>query len=149
MQALSVHHFAPGGELLAEATIPRDQLSEKWVGMCRDLLEARGAVFAETLGGTLNQFAIEAAGGMSYFRVDGEILYAAVVVPSHDSKNGEALLTHFRSLFPTPPSDSRPTSYPCMLVLNTFATAPNDQEREALFQLAYHFGAAYCEWHEA
>jgi hypothetical protein len=149
MQVLSVDHFAPDGELLGQATLQREQLSARWTGMCRELLDARGPIFAESLGGTLSRFAIEAAGGMSYFRVDGEVLFAAVLIPSRTAENGEALLSHFRSLFPAPPPNTNPSGYPCMLFLNTFAPAANDQDREALFQLACHFGAAYCEWQEA
>ena len=146
MYAFSVAHYAPDGELLGQSDLELDQLSSRWLGICHDLIDAAGPMFERSLGGTLERFSIECAGAICRFKVDGVVLYSAVLVASAAATNLQQTLTYFASqLDPGAPFEV-PAGFPAFLVLNTFAPGIDDDDRAALFELAYHFAGAHFSW---
>ena len=141
-----VAHYAPDGELLGSAALSLEQLSSRWLAVCSDLIESSGGpVFARPLGGTLAHFTVECAPGFCYFKVSGVTLFHAVLLRGTGG-NSPSLLAHFAGLIRQPAESLAPASYPAALVLNTFAPGVAEQDREAMFQLAYHFAGAYFSW---
>jgi len=146
VEKFRVAHYAPDGELLGSAEFDLAQLSSRWMAACSDLIEANGGpVFARSLGSTLEHFTIESAPGFCSFKVSGVTLFHAVLLTGSEG-NTPALLAHFGGLLHQPVESLAPPHYPAALVLNTLAPGVSEQDREAMFQLAYHFAGAYFIW---
>jgi hypothetical protein len=146
METFRVAHYAPDGELLGTAEFLPEQLSSRWLAVCSNLIEINGGpVFAQSMGGTLQHFAIECAPGFCYFKVSGVTVFHAVLLTGSEG-NTPALLAHFGNLVRLPVKSLAPHHYPAALVLDTLSPGVSEQDREAMFQLAYHFAGAYFTW---
>lgn len=80
------------------------------------------------------------------FKINGVVLFSAVMLPSVAAANFQQTLSYFATqLDPASPSEV-PARFPAVLVLNTFASGINESDAAALFQLVYHFAGAYFSW---
>jgi hypothetical protein len=135
--------------MLGSAEFGLAQLSTRWLEACSNLIETSGGpIFARALGGSLERFSIECAPGMCSFAVSDIPLFHSVLLTSGQG-NSPALLSHFGALLGQESEQLAPPHYPAALLLNTFAPGVSEQDREAMFQLAYHFAGAYFSWARA
>ena len=143
MHTFSVSHYAPDGEQLGSADFAIDQLSPRWLAICGELLDAYGLVFSRSMGSTLERFSIECAGPICYFKIGGTVLYSTVLLVSSAAASCKDSVAHFCGQFSQDVAIAIPENFPTFLVLDTFANGVEDNDRAALFQLAYHFAGAY------
>jgi hypothetical protein len=143
MDTFSLSHFAPDGKLLGSANFSIDQLSPRWLAVCGDLLDACGPVFSRSMGSTLERFSIECAGPICHFKVGSTVLYSTTLLTDSAATSREQSLAHFRRQLAKISLFAAPRSFPAFLVLDTFAPGIDEQDRDALFQLTYHFAGAY------
>ena len=146
MEAFLVAHYAPDGEVLGMSDLAANQLSARWLGVCRDLIDAAGPVFDRSLGSTLERFSIECAGPICRFKVNGVLLYSAVLIASGAAANLQQTLSFFSGQLEVGAPFEAPAYFPAFLVLNTLVPGVDESERAALFELAYHFAGAYFSW---
>jgi len=149
MEAFSVAHYAPDGELLGRSDLEVEQLSGLWLGICRDLIDSSGPVFDRSMGGTLERFSIECAGTICRFKANGVVLFSTVLITSAAAANLQQTLSYFAAQLDPGATFEAPVRFPALLVLNTFAPGIDEDDRAALFQLAYHFAAAHFSWSRA
>ena len=146
MDTFSLAHYAPDGELLGSADFSPDQLSSRWLEICRDLVDAGGPVFSRSMSSPLERFSIDCAGPICHFKVNGTVLFSTVLLASASAANYQQSVAHFSAQLTSGTSLQIPSHFPAFLVLNTFAPGIEEADREALFQLAYHFASAYFSW---
>jgi hypothetical protein len=158
--SFEVVHFGFDGELLGSSRLAVSDLSAKWLGVCVAMLEQCGPVFSQSMGGTLSHFSIKCTAGLCEFSVRDHVALAGVLLPlSPESQNRQLLqlfaseidkVTTSPSVEPWAAAATRNLSArPLFIVVNWLNTNVNEREAEAIFQLAYHFGAAYFHWHHA
>jgi hypothetical protein len=146
MGTFSITQYAPDGEILGQADMTIDQLSTRWLCVCHDLIDAAGPVFDRSMGSTLERFSIECTGAICRFKVNGVVLFSAVMLTSVADAHFQQTLSYFATqLDPASPFEV-PARFPAVLVLNTFASGINESDATALFQLVYHFAGAYFSW---
>lgn len=143
---LLIHEYAVDGALLYSGQLARDKLSARWVQLWRDLLDARGPVFACSLGSTLTRFSVDSVPGICHFKVDDTVVYIAAVLPSDTAENYQTSLGHFAGLLDSRAHFHPPERCPAFLVLNLEQADIAAVERDALFELAYHYAGAYLDW---
>ncbi|MBD7923163.1 hypothetical protein [Xanthomonas bonasiae] len=123
-----------------------NQLSARWLGVCRDLIDAAGPVFDRPLGSTLERFSIDCAGPICRFKANGLPVYSAVLITNGATANCQQTLSFFSGQLEAGAPFEAPAHFPAFLVLNTLALGVAESDRAALFQLAYHFAGAYFSW---
>jgi hypothetical protein len=143
MEAFTVAQYAPDGESLGSSVLAVSQLSPKWLGVCASLIESHGPVFSESMGSTLSHYHVECAAGLCYFKVHGEVLYIGAIIAGSSAVQDSALLQLFAERVHQPPELFAHEERPLFLVVNTFAPDITEEDRHAMFQLAYHVAAAH------
>lgn len=143
MDTFSLAHYAPNGELLGSHDFSTDQLSQRWLDVCGHLLDAHGPVFSQSMGSTLERFSIECAGPICHFKVGGTVLFSTVLLTTTAVATRDQSLAYFAAQLGASAPFVAPCHLPAFLVLNTPAPEIEESDCAALFQLAYHFAAAY------
>lgn len=146
METFSVVHYAPDGEILGQSDLAIEKLSSRWLSVCHDLIDTGGPVFDRSMGGSLERFSIQCAGAICHFKVNGVVLYSAVMVVDAAAANFQQALSYFAAQLDDGAPFDAPARFPAVLVLNTFAAGIHESDAAALFQLAYHFAGAYFTW---
>ena len=147
MDAFAIACFAPNGELLGSSELQVSELSSKWLGVCTELIEAGGPILDESMGSTLSDYRIKCTAGLCHFTVSGQLLYVAAIFPrSADEQNAQLMRVFTQQLGRTFPVDA---SGPLFLVVNLLKQDVPEADSAAMFQLAYHFAAAYLKWRDA
>lgn len=144
MDSFTLQHFAFDGEILGSSELKFSQLSEKWLKLCSELLDYHGPVFGTYLGSTLNHFHVKCTAGFCCFSVHNQVLYVAALLSSGSSEQNSKLIgllsSQFGHTFPITHTE------PALLIVNLLNEEISENEQHAMFQLAYHFAAAYFCW---
>ena len=160
IESFSVHHFAFDGEALGSHSFQVAQLSPRWLGVCSALLEANGPVFDQNMGSTLEHYQLKCTGGICHFSVSSAPALFAAIVPSPNQMQSEAVLSTFAAhvgSFPLVKQQCKNVAAflhaiaavsdrPALIVVNWFNAEVQEQDQEAIFQLALHFAAAYLQF---
>jgi hypothetical protein len=133
------------GRLLESRSWAYSELSNRWLAVCADIIESHGPILSVDLGDTLAGYKFECTAGFCRFSVGGELLFAGVLLPPSVPSQNEALLkilaTKTGRTF-TPESPARPL----YLVVDYGNAKAPQVDRDAMFELSYHFAAAYFRW---
>ena len=146
---LTITHCAADGELLQRASMPLSRMSAKWLAVCRELLAA-GPILNTRLQGPLADWRVRCTWGKCQFSIGDDLVFVAAILPENNQVQNDQLLSVLRK-------DSvwrdilqhLDEARPALVIANFFPLAVTDELNEAMFQLAYHFAAAYCLWMEA
>lgn len=148
MESFRVMHCAVDGELLESSTLHVDALSKKWLAYCEDLLSG-GPIVATHLDGSLASWSVECVAGKCDFSIENRVVYACTILRSGAEQQNQQLLDSLSSpvwqSIRTQASDERPL----FIIINLFPEDVSSKDSEAMFQLAFHFAAAYLNWFEA
>lgn len=145
MESFKITYCAVDGELLASSTLHVATLSKKWLAYCDDLLVG-GPIVSAKLDGPLATWTVECTAGKCSFSIGGHLLYVcAILRDGAESQNKELLSSLVSPVWQSvlaQVSDERPL----FLVVDLFPEGVEESSREAMFQFAYHFAAAYLKW---
>ncbi|MFM9928350.1 hypothetical protein VLK31_35645 [Variovorax sp. H27-G14] len=127
-----------------------DALSKKWLAYCEDLL-CSGPIVATHLDGPLDSWSVECTAGKCNFSIGGRVVYACAILRS-GGKAAELQNQQLLDSLSSPAWQSvraqAPDERPLFIVMNLFPEGVSSKDSEAMFQLAYHFAAAYLNWFE-
>jgi hypothetical protein len=140
-------HCAIDGELLESSTLHVEALSMKWLAYCEHLLSG-GPIVATHLDGPLASWSVECAAGRCNFRIGDSVVYACAILRSGAERQNQQLLDSLSSPMWQGVLTHALDERPLFIVMNLFPDAVSSKDSEAMFQLAYHFAAAYLNWFE-
>lgn len=147
MESFRVMHCAIDGELLESSTLHVEALSKKWLAYCEHLLSG-GPIVATHLDGPLASWSVECAAGRCNFRIGDSVVYACAILRSGAERQNQQLLDSLSSPMWQGVLAHAPDERPLFIVMNLFPEDVSSKDSEAMFQLAYHFAAAYLNWFE-
>lgn len=147
MESFRVIHCAVDGELLESSTLHVDALSKKWLAYCEDLL-CGGPIVATHLRGPLASWSVECAAGKCNFSIGDHVVYACAILRSGAELQNKQLLDSLSSPVWQSVRAQASDERPLFIVINLFPEEVSSKDSEAMFQLAYHFAAAYLNWFE-
>lgn len=156
-----IRHYAYDGELLGSAVMKGAALSSRWLAVTDSLLDA-GPILRRQLGEPLKGYALECAAGMCWFEVGGLSTYFGVLLRPRAEKQNQRLLEVFcaklQQAEPVVIGCADPAQFieqlrqsperPLFIVVNWLNLDVPELDRQAMFQLAYHFAGSYFRWHE-
>jgi hypothetical protein len=157
--AFGVHIFYSDGGPPESGSQSIDALSVSWLSICRDLLNAKGAVFCHNMGSTLSHFDIELAGPVGRLVANGKTCFDIAITLGANTDQDVLTSTYFRkklddyvnssgnalsqSAFDT--IDAAATNR-CVLLIDNCVSDVDDEQKHALIQIGYHLVAAYYEY---
>lgn len=122
-----------------------DALSKKWLAYCENLL-CGGPVVATHLDGPLASWNVECAAGKCNFSIGDHVVYACAILRSGAELQNNQLLDSLNSPVWQSVLAQASDERPLFIVINLFPDDVSSKDSEAMFQLAYHFAAAYLKW---
>jgi hypothetical protein len=154
-----VHIFYPDGGPPESGSQPIDALSVNWLSICRDLLNAQGAVFSHNMGSTLSHFDIELAGPVGRLVAYGKTCFDIAITLGANTDQDVLSSTYFRkklddyvnsagnalSQSALDTIDAAATNR-CVLLIDKCVSDVDDEQKHALIQIGYHLVAAYYEY---
>lgn len=155
---VTVLTFAPDESQPSRELIPGEAISEKWFGVCAELLNTHGPVFRRNLGSTLSHMDIHMGGPIGRLLVNGTVVFEFAISRGTGDKQDVATVQHFAGFcreafkaagtegldaaFVAPPAV---TDTPVLLLFDYFADI-DERNALAIAQLGIHLASAYVEY---
>lgn len=153
--------FYPDGNPPNVFNFKASSLSEKWIGVCAELLNELGPVFKQTLAGNLSDFGIHMAGPMGRLLIREKACFEFRILRSSGDEQDRATLVHFRAFLSEACATvghhvtddamdalSRTTARPTLLLFDYCADV-GEVDKTAIAQLGLHLTAAYLAFCDA
>ena len=152
----NIHVFYPDGGPPETGLQTTGDLSDRWLSVCRDLLDAEGPLLDRSMGSTLSHFHIQMAGPTGDLAAYGHTCFNFAITMGTSADQDVATSGHFRHTLNTVArltgavvSDaavatiSSAQSHASFLMLDRCVTDVDEDQKGALMQLGFHLAGAY------
>ena len=155
---LTVLTFFPDGAAPERTELAASQISDRWLSVCRDILNHHGPVFEHNMGSTLSHFDLHLAGPMGRLSVNGCACYELGISLGMGSRQDNETMEWFRGFLREACEVAKSTlSGDAISATNGLGAVPSvmlfdycnpqipDDQKAAMGQLGLHLVNAYFD----
>lgn len=161
IDCFNINVFYPDGASPESGSQRIEDLSDRWLSVCAQMLEEAGPVFGRNMGSTLSHFDIRMSGPIAELAAYGRTCFNLAMTSGINAEQDVATSNYFRGVlkematcFGTAVTDEAnesidsSRSHATLLVLDRCVADVDDEQKQALLQLGFHLVGAYYAFAE-